>query len=303
MLRRVCLLLSVILLISGCTNDEKRGGKKRILTTTGMVGDAAKNLLGDLAEVQVLMGPGVDPHLYKASQGDMVRLSEADIIIYSGHHLEGKMTDIFEKMSTTKPVIGLSEYVAENKLLKAADGTATIDPHIWMDIKLWQTGIKGIADTLMKLFPGDTATIGKNFRSCRDKLTVTDAEITQLISTIPPDRRVLITSHDAFRYYGLSYNIEVRGLQGISTVSEYGLQDVSNMVNFIVDRGIKAVFVESSVSQKSLQAVIEGCNSKGHPIKIGGTLFSDAMGANGTPEGTYSGMLLHNSKTIANALR
>jgi len=293
-----------LFLTSSCSNaPKKQGGKLKILATTGMVGDAAKNLLGQLAEVEVLMGPGVDPHLYKASQGDMVKLSDADIIIYSGHHLEGKMTDIFEKMGKTKPVLPLSEYISENKLLKSADGNGTIDPHLWMDIKTWSQGIAGIADTLKGLFPNDTALIGNNYRTYSDDLLKTDKEVGELIATIPMESRVLITSHDAFRYYGLAYNIEVKGLQGISTVSEYGLQDVSNMVNFIVSRNIKAVFIETSVSEKSLQAVIEGCNSKGHKIKIGGTLFSDAMGANGTPEGTYKGMILHNTKLIVNALR
>lgn len=303
MLRSLFFISSFLLLISCSNAPKKYGGKLKILATTGMVGDAAKNLLGDLAEVEVLMGPGVDPHLYKASQGDMVKLSGADIIIYSGHHLEGKMTDIFQKMGKTKPVLPLSEYISESRLMKSFDGNNTIDPHLWMDIKTWSQGIAGVADTLKGLFPNDTALIGKNFRAYRDDLLKADIEVGKMISTIPIGSRVLITSHDAFRYYGLAYNIEVKGLQGISTVSEYGLQDVSNMVNFIVSRNIKAVFIETSVSEKSLQAVIEGCNSKGHNIKIGGTLFSDAMGANGTSEGTYKGMILHNTKLIVNALR
>lgn len=302
------LVPSALLFISifmACSSAPEHAGnrKLKVIATTGMVADVAQNLLGDLVDIEVLMGPGVDPHLYKASQGDMDLLSKADIILYSGHHLEGKMTDVLEKMGRTKPVLGVGEYVWENRLQHAGDGTQTIDPHLWMDPSVWLFGIQGIADTLQGLFPADTAFIGQHFRAYRDTLDVVREEVYQEIKSIPVDRRVLITSHDAFRYFGLTNNIEVRGLQGISTVSEYGLQDVSNMVNFIVDRKIKAVFIESSVSQKSLQAVVEGCASKGHPIVIGGTLYSDSMGKAGTPEGTYKGMLRHNARTIANALR
>jgi manganese/zinc/iron transport system substrate-binding protein len=213
------------------------------------------------------------------------------------------MNDVLQKMSRTKPVLGIGEFIPENRLQRAGDGSPTIDPHLWMDSNIWLMGIAGIADTLQQLFPNDTAYIGNNYRNYRDTLEKVGLEVEQFIASIPSDRRVLITSHDAFRYFGLATHMEVKGLQGISTVSEYGLQDVSNMVNFITERKIKAVFVESSVSQKSLQAVLEGCASKGHPIRIGGTLYSDSMGKKGTPEGSYKGMLRHNAQTIANALR
>lgn len=303
--RFVVVLLLIALVLTGCSSNQEsnRNHKMKVVTTTGMVADFAQNILGDLVEVQVLMGPGVDPHLYKASQGDMNLLTNADIILYSGHHLEGKMADVLHKLSRSKPVIGIGEYVNENLLQLAGDGTQTIDPHLWMDPSVWLSGIRGAADTLMGLFPNDTNRIGVNYRAYRDTLEKVREEVFIVIQTIPLDRRVLITSHDAFRYFGLTNKIEVKGLQGISTVSEYGLQDVSNMVNYITERKIKAVFVESSVSQKSLQAVIEGCASKGHPIRIGGTLFSDSMGKKGSPEGTYKGMLRHNALTIANALR
>lgn len=297
------LLLFIVLVISACSGNSGTHSKKRVVATTGMVADAAENLLGDRVEVQVLMGPGVDPHLYKASQGDMNILANADIILYSGHHLEGKMNDVLQKMSRTKPVLGIGEFIPENRLQRAGDGSPTIDPHLWMDSNIWLMGIAGIADTLQQLFPNDTAFIGNNYRNYRDTLEKVGIEVEQFITSIPSDRRVLITSHDAFRYFGLATQMEVKGLQGISTVSEYGLQDVSNMVNFITERKIKAVFVESSVSQKSLQAVLEGCAAKGHPIRIGGTLFSDSMGKKGTPEGSYKGMLRHNAQTIAKALR
>ena len=298
------LIFLPLLILASCGNiANPSGGKKKIVVTTGMVGDAVKNLVGDIAEVEVLMGAGVDPHLYKASQGDMEKLSKADIIVYNGHHLEGKMTEVFEKMRRNKPVIPLAELVHENRYQRAQVGSNMIDPHIWMDIKSWSTGIGNLRSDLIDLFPNDSAKIESNHDQYQKELIKTDYQIELLIGSIPTNQRVIITSHDAFRYFGLNYGIEVKGLQGISTVSEYGLRDVSDMVNFIVNRKIKAVFVESSVSDKSLQAVIEGCAKKGHQVVIGGKLYSDALGAEGTPEGTYCGMLLHNARTIQKALK
>lgn len=294
----------LLVMFFSCGDAPKTNtGKKKIVATTGMVGDAVKNLLGDLAEVEVLMGPGVDPHLYKASQGDMEKLSKADIIVYSGYHLEGKMTQVFGKMAKTKPVIALGELVHENRLQYAGDGSQTIDPHLWMGINDWLTGLSGLRHEFEKLFPNDSLTIENNYQRYTSELESTHNEIGRLMHEIPAEQRLLITSHDAFRYFGLAYSIEVKGLQGISTVSEYGLRDVSEMVNLIVARKIKAVFVESSVSEKSLQAVIEGCAKKGHTVKIGGKLYSDALGEAGTPEGTYVGMMLHNARTIHKALK
>jgi manganese/zinc/iron transport system substrate-binding protein len=298
------LFFLTLLILASCGNTANpSGGKKKIVVTTGMVGDAVKNLVGNIAEVEVLMGAGVDPHLYKASQGDMEKLSKADIIVYNGHHLEGKMTEVFEKMRRNKPVIPLAELVHENRYQRAQEGSNVIDPHIWMDIKSWSTGISNLREDLIDLFPNDSAKIESNHDYYQKELIKTDYQIELLMGSIPTNQKVIITSHDAFRYFGLNYGIEVKGLQGISTVSEYGLRDVSDMVNFIVNRKIKAVFIESSVSDKSLQAVIEGCAKKGHQVVIGGKLYSDALGAEGTPEGTYCGMLLHNARTIQKALK
>lgn len=303
-MRIVISLLCFALFLASCGDSASQKGQiKKVVATTGMVGDATSRLLGDLAEVEVLMGPGVDPHLYKASQGDMQKLNDAGMVVYSGHHLEGKMADILQKLGRQKPVFPMAEYIAENRLQHGRDGNSAIDPHLWMEPKSWIMGIEALADTLKALFPNDTQAIGSNFRSYRDEIIQANDSIDRWMHEIPVAQRVLITSHDAFQYFGLAYQVEVKGLQGISTVSEYGLKDVSDMVNFIVNRKIPAVFVESSVSDKSLQAVLEGCRSKGHPLKIGGTLFSDALGAKGTPEGTYTGMLLYNARTIKQALK
>lgn len=303
-MRIVISLLCFALFLASCGDSNSQKGEiKKVVATTGMVGDATSRLLGDLAEVEVLMGPGVDPHLYKASQGDMQKLNDAGMVVYSGHHLEGKMADILQKLGRQKPVFPMAEYIAENRLQHGRDGNSAIDPHLWMEPESWIMGIEALADTLKALFPNDTQAIGSNFRSYRDEIIQANDSIDRWMHEIPVAQRVLITSHDAFQYFGLAYQVEVKGLQGISTVSEYGLKDVSDMVNFIVNRKIPAVFVESSVSDKSLQAVLEGCRSKGHPLKIGGTLFSDALGAKGTPEGTYTGMLLYNARTIKQALK
>lgn len=294
-----------IWVLPACTPSKQAeiSDNPKIVATTGMVADAVENLLGNKVELKILMGAGVDPHLYKASQGDMNLLANADIIVYSGHHLEGKMIEVLQKIGKTKPVIPLSEYISENRLQRSNDGKGAIDPHLWMEINSWKQGVKGLSDTLQKLLPSKSAFIESNFKAYNDTLEKVNLELEKLIATIPKQQRVLITSHDAFKYYGLAYDMEVKGLQGISTVSEYGLQDVSNMVNFIISRKIKSVFVESSVSSKSLQAVVEGCKSKGYDIKIGGSLYSDAMGLKGTADGTYKGMLRHNTKTIVDALK
>lgn len=297
--------LLAIWVLPACTPSKQAeiSDKPKIVATTGMVADAVENLLGNKVELKILMGAGVDPHLYKASQGDMNLLANADIIVYSGHHLEGKMIEVLQKIGKTKPVIPLSEYISEKRLQRSNDGKGAIDPHLWMEINSWKQGVKGLSDTLQKLLPSKSAFIDSNFKAYNDTLEKVNLELEKLIATIPKQQRVLITSHDAFKYYGLAYDLEVKGLQGISTVSEYGLQDVSNMVNFIISRKIKSVFVESSVSSKSLQAVVEGCKSKGYDIKIGGSLYSDAMGLKGTADGTYKGMLRHNTKTIVDALK
>ena len=297
--------LLAIWVLPACTPSKQAeiSDKPKIVATTGMVADAVENLLGNKVELKILMGAGVDPHLYKASQGDMNLLANADIIVYSGHHLEGKMIEVLQKIGKTKPVIPLSEYISEKRLQRSNDGKGAIDPHLWMEINSWKQGVKGLSDTLQKLLPSKSAFIESNFKAYNDTLEKVNLELEKLIATIPKQQRVLITSHDAFKYYGLAYDMEVKGLQGISTVSEYGLQDVSNMVNFIISRKIKSVFVESSVSSKSLQAVVEGCKLKGYDIKVGGSLYSDAMGLKGTADGTYKGMLRHNTKTIVDALK
>ncbi len=274
-----------------------------IVTTTGMIGDAVKNLVGDSADVISLMGPGVDPHLYKATQGDLERLQKADVIVYNGIHLEGKMSEILEKLASKKVVIAMGNGLSTDKLRLLDAGSKVYDPHIWFDVVLWKEAIAGMAQTLAEKQPSMKETITKNSSSYLAQLDRLHEEVKTDMAAIPKAQRVLITAHDAFGYFGLAYDTEVRGLQGISTVSDFGLNDVTQLVNLIVDRKIKSVFIETSVSDQSIKAVLDGCRQKGHDIAIGGTLFSDAMGAAGTPEGTYEGMVRKNVATIVAALK
>jgi manganese/zinc/iron transport system substrate-binding protein len=297
------LLFALLLSCSGSDTITEKTNKPLIVTTTGMIGDAVKNLVGDSAEVISLMGPGVDPHLYKATQGDLARLQQADVIVYNGIHLEGKMSEILEKLASKKVVISMGNGVPKEKLRLLDANAKVYDPHIWFDVALWKEAVAVMAKTLAAKQPSLAETINKKSVPYFTQLDSLHAEVKANMAGIPKAQRVLITAHDAFGYFGLAYDTEVKGLQGISTVSDFGLNDVTKLVNLITERKIKSVFVETSVSDQSIKAVLDGCRQKGHNIAIGGTLFSDAMGAADTPEGTYQGMVRRNVATIVTALK
>lgn len=299
----ICSLLLLFSCTGGNNSVEKTSGKPLIITTTGMIADAVHNLVGDSAEVIALMGPGVDPHLYKATQGDLDRLQKADIIIYNGIHLEGKMSEIFEKLSTKKIVLAMGDGIPKNKLRILDQAAAVYDPHIWFDVALWREAVDAMATSLAAKYPSLSKTIAANKMIYLSKLDSLHTEVKTQMASIPQKQRVLITAHDAFGYFGLAYDTEVLGLQGISTVSDFGLNNVTNLVNLIVDRKIKSVFTETSVSDQSIRAVLDGCRQKGYDISIGGSLYSDAMGEAGTPEGTYAGMVRKNVSSIVHALK
>ncbi|CAI9686906.1 Manganese-binding lipoprotein MntA [Elizabethkingia anophelis] len=296
-------VLILVTLLYSCGENKKQisNEKPYIVTTTGMIADIVENITGDLAKVEAIMQPGVDPHLYKASQGDLKRIMDADYIFYNGLHLEGKMGEILEKQTHVKPVIALGDTISRGKIISVSENT--YDPHIWFDVALWKEAAEITLKNLIRLNPENTAYYQKNANKYLKELDSLDQWVKAEIATIPENRRVLITAHDAFSYFGKAYGIEVRGLQGISTMSEIGLRDVTDLVDFIIKNDIPAVFVESSVSDKSLKAVVEGVNNKGKKLAIGGNLFSDAMGEKGTPEGTYVGMVKHNVTTIVTALK
>ncbi len=301
------ILVMVSVLLVACADKSENSSDKKIkivtVGTTGMVADAITNITGDKAEVDVLMGAGVDPHLYKVTQGDLQKLQQADIIFYNGLHLEGKMSEVLEKLSKKKKVIAVSDGVTKSNL-RVLDEKGTVpDPHIWFSVSVWKQAVLFASSELQKVDSLNSKLYKANTIQYSAQLDSLDEWVKKQINTIPIQSRLLITAHDAFGYFGQYYNIEVKGLQGISTVSDYGLNDVTSLVNTITTRKIKAIFIETSVSDKSIKAVVEGCKAKGHEVKIGGTLFSDAMGQAGTPEGTYIGMVKANVNTIVKALK
>ena len=303
-LRFVLTILIAAAVGVGCGDAaEHSAADLDITVTTGMIADAVLNVAGDHAKVTALMGPGVDPHLYKATQGDLARLTSADVVFYNGLHLEGKMVDVLEKLSRQKPVVAVTDGVKESDLRSPPEFQGAHDPHIWFDVKLWAGAVRRIADELKKVDETNAEEYDRNATQYIRRLDSLDTWVRTQIATIPKIQRVMITAHDAFGYFGRAYDIEVRGLQGISTVSEFGLADRAALENLIAERKIKAVFVESSVPKRSIEAVVEGVRAKGHEVRIGGELYSDAMGDAGTPEGTYIGMVTANVNTIVGALR
>ncbi len=282
-------------------NQDK--DKPIVVTTTGMIADLVRNIGGDSVQVKALMGPGVDPHLYKATQGDLRDLQSADIIFYNGLHLEGKMGEVFEKLERIKKVAPVAQAVDSSFLLADPVYQGAKDPHIWFDVSLWVSTIPAVVNTLIEIDPESQVYFEENAATFRKELLELHQWVAAEIQKIPENQRIMITAHDAFNYFGEAYGIEVRGLQGISTLSEFGLKDRVDLVNFIVEKKIKAVFVETSVSEKNINSIVEGARQKGHEVLIGGNLFSDAMGEAGTPEGTYIGMVRHNVNTIVSSLK
>ncbi|MRX72425.1 manganese transporter [Bacillus lacus] len=298
-------MLSCLGLMSACNNvsSNESDGRLKVTATTGQIADLAKNIGGSEVEVEALMGPGIDPHLYQASQGDMKKLNEADIIFYNGLHLEGKMGNLLEKLSSEKPVHAVSKEISEDDLLADEENPSIHDPHIWFSIPLWMEAAEAVEKELSDLRPEQSETFQANLEDYKRKLQEMDAYAKEQIEQIPESGRVLVTAHDAFQYFGHQYGIEVMGLQGLSTESEYGLRDVQSLVDLLAERNIKSVFIETSISDKSITAVIEGAKQKGHTVTIGGELYSDAMGEEGTEAGTYLGMFKHNVDRITASLK
>ncbi|MFP4357843.1 MAG: metal ABC transporter solute-binding protein, Zn/Mn family [Puniceicoccaceae bacterium] len=274
-----------------------------VVTTVGMITDIVRNVAGDKAEVRGLIGEGIDPHLYKPTRGDVMALGRADVIFYNGLMLEGKMSDLFVRMAGRgKPVVPVTAEVLDGGDYVLTDEDNHYDPHVWMDVRGWILATGVVEETLAGFDPANGEFYRANAAAYRERLEALDAYAAEAIGSIPEERRVLVTAHDAFRYLGRAYGIEVKGIQGISTESEAGVRDIENLVDFLVSSGIPAVFVETSVSDKNVRALVEGAAARGHELRIGGKLFSDAMGPRGTYEGTYVGMIDHNVTTIAAAL-
>ncbi len=297
-------LLLIVIVFSSCSSNKKESRTKpHVVATTGMLYDAVINIGGDSITAEAIMGPGVDPHLYKATQGDLAKFKDADIIVFNGILLEGKMSEILQQLGKQKPVVAAAESVPKDMLLSAVGYQDAYDPHVWFDVKRWKYAVKEIANTLREQDSVNTTYYTLNEKSYLAKLDSLDALVRREISKIPASQRILVTAHDAFGYFGDSYGLQVEGLQGISTVADFGLKDIANIIDLIIKNKVKAIFVETSVSTKSIDAVITGCQEKGHNVKIGGYLYSDAMGELGTVEGTYIGMFRKNVNTIVNSLK
>ena len=300
---RVLTGLAALLAVTGFAAPRELPRPYAIVATTAMVKDIVQNVAGANATVTNLMGEGVDPHLYKPTRDDVAKLLKADVVFYSGLMLEGRMTDTFLKVSRKGvPVFAVTELLDEKYLLEPEEFAGHTDPHVWMDVQGWIQAVKVVARSLGEVDPAHAASYHTNAARYVAQLEQLDARAKSALASIPKERRVLITAHDAFNYFGRAYGLDVKGIQGISTESEAGVADINKLVDFIVQRKIPAIFVESSVSDKNMRALVEGCQSRGHAVKIGGTLFSDAMGAHGTYEGTYLGMIDHNVTTIVRAL-
>jgi manganese/zinc/iron transport system substrate-binding protein len=269
--------------------------------SVGMVADIVREVAGDKASVTTIIGAGVDPHLYNPTRSDLAMLMKSDVVFYAGLLLEGQMSDVLIKVSRRRPVYAVTELLKESYLIQD-DGSSHLDPHVWMDVRGWIKAVEVVKDALSEFDPPNAGTYAQNAADYLRQLEKLDAYAKQVIGTIPRKQRVMVTAHDAFNYMGRAYDIEVLGIQGLSTESEAGLKDINRIVDELVRRKIPAVFVETSVSDKNVKALIEGANSRGHAVRIGGELFSDAMGKAGTYEGTYIGMIDHNVTTITRAL-
>ncbi len=282
---------------------SKKKNKLKIVTTTGMIRDAILNIAGDIVEIKALMGPGIDPHSYKAKPNDLIDLKNSDIIFYNGLHLEGKIADLLENFNKLKPTYKVSDALDPSDILRDKEFSEGADPHIWFDIKLWKKSIQYISTILQEKIPEEAEKIIINTELYLKKLDSLHNFIITSLKEVPKEQRVLITAHDAFGYFGRAYDLEVKGLQGISTAAEYGLKDVSDLIKFIINRKIKAIFIETSVPEKPIRAVIEGCKNNNHEVILGGPIYSDAMGPKNTLDGTYIGMLEANVKTIVRGLK
>lgn len=275
-------------------------GRLEVVCTTGMVGDLVARVGGERVRVTVLMGEGVDPHLYKVSPGDVRDLIRADLIFYSGLHLEGKMGEVFARLARRKPTVAVTAGLDHEGLLRTAEGAA--DPHVWFDVSLWARGLEVVRKALATADPAHAGEFEARADAYEADLSRLHEECRARVSAIPEGRRLLVTAHDAFGYFGRAYGMEVMGIQGLSTESEASVLEVNRLVDLLCERRIPAVFIESSLSDRNVRALVEGCAARGHRVVVGGELYSDAMGTPGTPEGSYEGMVRHNVETIVRGL-
>ncbi len=273
-----------------------------VVATTGMIADATREVGGELVEVQALMGPGIDPHSYRQTRSDIVAMAQADLVLWHGLYLEAQLEGFLLDLAERRPVVAVADDLPRDLLIGNDDYDDKFDPHVWMNPDLWARVVTRVRDAMIEVAPEHEAAFAANADAHLEELEQLASYTTQVLASVPADARVLLTSHDAFNYFGSAYGFEVIGIQGISTESEAGLQRISELVDLLVERNVRAVFVETSVSDRNIRALVEGAAAAGHEVEIGGELFSDAMGEPGTYEGTYLGMIDHNATTVARAL-
>jgi manganese/zinc/iron transport system substrate-binding protein len=306
--RRSCRVATVAVLAllaqacGGAARDAGDDGRLNVVATIGMIGDAAERIGGDRVRVTSLMGPGVDPHLYKARAGDVRRLSRADLVLYNGLHLEAAMGEVLEELGQRQRTVAVSTGVDRSRLMSPPEFGGSFDPHIWFDVGLWSDAVRRISQALVEADPQHAAEYSSRTTAYLQELAELDAWVRSRVATVPPASRVLITAHDAFGYFGRAYGFEVMGLQGISTTAEAGTSDVQRLAALIVARRIPAVFVETSIPRRTIEAVQAAVSARGFRVEIGGELYSDALGGAGTAEGSYVGMVRHNVETIVAGL-
>ena len=300
----------IILVLSACTsvegskliNDQDEDNHSiKVVTTIAQIGEPLSVIGGDFIEVETLMGPSIDPHLYSPTQSDMAKLADAEIIFYNGLNLEANMIDAFESIGQTRPVLAVGEQIPKRDLLEDEDEEGIPDPHIWFDLDLWEQALEAAVEELKNYAPEHAVYFETSKQRYFEKLGAVKEDAKKL-ADIPKDKRVLVTAHDAFNYFGRMHDIEVIGLQGLSTDSEVSIADINRTIDIIKENQVPAIFVESSISPDSIEAVLEGANSAGIDLSLGGELYSDAMGQAGTEEGTYIGMYKYNVETIYKAL-
>lgn len=306
MLRRIVgVTLITLVTLSACVPkkiERSDGDPLNVVATIGMIADASSNIGGDRVLVTALMGPGVDPHLYKASAGDVSRLTRADLILFNGLHLEAKLGEVLERMEGATRTRAVSESINTSSLISSQDYKDAYDPHVWFDVTLWRQSVMAIRDSLIEADAKHADYYNARWEAYDAQLQELDDYVIDRLNVVSKEQRVLITAHDAFNYFGNAYGFQVRGLQGISTVSEAGTRDVQDLARFIADNRIAAIFIESSVPKRNIEALQAAVRARGFDVEIGGELFSDAMGDPNSDKGTYIGMVRHNIDTIANAL-
>ncbi len=301
-LRRGVVALSALVAMLAVPLAGHAGERLSVVATTGMIADAVREIGGEAVEVKGLMGPGIDPHSYRQTRSDIVAMTRADLVLWHGLYLEAQMEEFLQRLAKRQTVVAVAEGLDRDRLLGHEDYDDKRDPHVWMDPSLWAEVVATVRDAMIEARPDLEATFRDRAGDYLERVERLAQWADEVTSSVPAEARVLLTAHDAFAYFGRAYDFEVIGIQGISTESEAGLRRIRDLVGLLVEREIGAVFVESSVSERNIRALVEGAAARGHEVRIAGTLYSDAMGTKGTYEGTYIGMIDHNITTIVRAL-